>query len=141
MSRNTSSVSSGHDLLSTRGSHRHEEWNTDLLGCCSEPSLCKEASLMTSFHILCVAAVPLFKNGEKLNYAGFLMSVGPGHVLERAIPPISFSLVLKEGIKNTYCVIGVDGLFTFPPESCQVQSLRKNQVSDARLIFFNSLLI
>ncbi|XP_008242040.1 PREDICTED: protein MID1-COMPLEMENTING ACTIVITY 1 isoform X1 [Prunus mume] len=40
MSRNTSSVSSGHDLLSTRGSHRHEEWNTDLLGCCSEPSLC-----------------------------------------------------------------------------------------------------
>ncbi|PQM32969.1 protein MID1-COMPLEMENTING ACTIVITY 1 [Prunus yedoensis var. nudiflora] len=40
ISRNTSSVSSGHDLLSTRGSHRHEEWNTDLLGCCSEPSLC-----------------------------------------------------------------------------------------------------
>lgn len=39
-SRNTSSVSSGHDLLSTRGSHRHEEWHTDLLGCCSEPSLC-----------------------------------------------------------------------------------------------------
>ncbi|PON53487.1 PLAC8 motif-containing protein [Parasponia andersonii] len=39
-SRNTSSVSSGHDLLSTRGSYRHEEWHTDLLGCCSEPSLC-----------------------------------------------------------------------------------------------------
>ncbi|KAJ9703792.1 hypothetical protein PVL29_005179 [Vitis rotundifolia] len=39
-SRNTSSVSSGHDLLSTRGSHRHEEWHSDLLGCCSEPSLC-----------------------------------------------------------------------------------------------------
>ncbi|KAK9948363.1 hypothetical protein M0R45_003944 [Rubus argutus] len=40
ISRNTSSVSSGHDLLSNRGSHRHEEWSTDLLGCCSEPSLC-----------------------------------------------------------------------------------------------------
>ncbi|XP_034683353.1 protein MID1-COMPLEMENTING ACTIVITY 1 [Vitis riparia] len=39
-SRNISSVSSGHDLLSTRGSHRHEEWHSDLLGCCSEPSLC-----------------------------------------------------------------------------------------------------
>ncbi|KAF4375056.1 hypothetical protein CsatB_024275 [Cannabis sativa] len=39
-SRNTSSVSSGHDLLSTRGSSRHEEWHTDLLGCCAEPSLC-----------------------------------------------------------------------------------------------------
>ncbi|XP_038723721.1 protein MID1-COMPLEMENTING ACTIVITY 1-like [Tripterygium wilfordii] len=39
-SRNTSSVSSGHDLLSSKGSHRHEEWNTDLLSCCSEPSLC-----------------------------------------------------------------------------------------------------
>ncbi|KAG4153682.1 hypothetical protein ERO13_D03G007100v2 [Gossypium hirsutum] len=39
-SRNTSSVSSGHDLLSDRGSHRYEEWNADLLGCCSEPSLC-----------------------------------------------------------------------------------------------------
>ncbi|XP_024032819.1 protein MID1-COMPLEMENTING ACTIVITY 1 [Morus notabilis] len=39
-SRNTSSVSSGHDLLSTRCSRRHEEWSNDLLGCCSEPSLC-----------------------------------------------------------------------------------------------------
>ncbi|XP_010266845.1 PREDICTED: protein MID1-COMPLEMENTING ACTIVITY 1-like [Nelumbo nucifera] len=39
-SRTTSSVSSGHDLLSTRGSHRLEEWHSDLLGCCSEPSLC-----------------------------------------------------------------------------------------------------
>ncbi|XP_010266008.1 PREDICTED: protein MID1-COMPLEMENTING ACTIVITY 1-like [Nelumbo nucifera] len=39
-SRTTSLVSSGHDLLSTRGSHRHEEWHSDLLGCCSEPYLC-----------------------------------------------------------------------------------------------------
>lgn len=39
-SRNTSSVSSGRDLLSSKGSHRHEEWHYDLLGCCSEPSLC-----------------------------------------------------------------------------------------------------
>ncbi|KAH1113321.1 hypothetical protein J1N35_006699 [Gossypium stocksii] len=39
-SRNTSSVLSGHDLLFDRGSHRYEEWNADLLGCCSEPSLC-----------------------------------------------------------------------------------------------------
>ncbi|XVE82446.1 hypothetical protein DITRI_Ditri16bG0005400 [Diplodiscus trichospermus] len=39
-SRNTSSVSSGHDLLSDRGSHRYEEWHSDLLGCCSEPYLC-----------------------------------------------------------------------------------------------------
>lgn len=39
-SRNTSSVSSGQDLLSREGSYRHEEWHTDLLGCCSEPLLC-----------------------------------------------------------------------------------------------------
>ncbi|XVF18060.1 hypothetical protein REPUB_Repub10bG0179100 [Reevesia pubescens] len=39
-SRNTSSVSSGRDLLSDRGSHRYEEWHADLLGCCSEPYLC-----------------------------------------------------------------------------------------------------
>ncbi|XP_021300677.1 protein MID1-COMPLEMENTING ACTIVITY 1 [Herrania umbratica] len=39
-SRNTSSVSSGHDLLSDRGSHRYDEWHADLLGCCSEPYLC-----------------------------------------------------------------------------------------------------
>ncbi|KAJ4963995.1 hypothetical protein NE237_023934 [Protea cynaroides] len=38
--RNTSSVSSGHDLVSNRGSHRHEEWHSDLLACCSEPYLC-----------------------------------------------------------------------------------------------------
>ncbi|XP_062144006.1 protein MID1-COMPLEMENTING ACTIVITY 1 [Alnus glutinosa] len=44
-SRKTSSVSSGHDLLSTRGSHRHEEWHTDLLGCCSEPCLCIKTCL------------------------------------------------------------------------------------------------
>ncbi|XP_057961605.1 protein MID1-COMPLEMENTING ACTIVITY 1 [Malania oleifera] len=36
----TTSVSSGHDLLSSKGSHRHEEWHSDLLGCCSEPYLC-----------------------------------------------------------------------------------------------------
>ncbi|XVF15957.1 hypothetical protein REPUB_Repub09cG0200600 [Reevesia pubescens] len=40
ISRNTSSVSSGHDLLSDRGSNRYEEWHADLLGCCSEPYLC-----------------------------------------------------------------------------------------------------
>ncbi|KAE8675733.1 Protein MID1-COMPLEMENTING ACTIVITY 2 [Hibiscus syriacus] len=39
-SRNTSSVSSGHDLLSNRGSHQCGEWHADLLGCCSEPYLC-----------------------------------------------------------------------------------------------------
>ncbi|KAF8405429.1 hypothetical protein HHK36_010335 [Tetracentron sinense] len=46
MSRNTSSVSSGQDLLSTRGSHRHEEWHSDLLGCCSEPYLCMYSYLL-----------------------------------------------------------------------------------------------
>ncbi|XP_042509219.1 protein MID1-COMPLEMENTING ACTIVITY 1-like [Macadamia integrifolia] len=40
ISRNSSSVSSGNDLLSNRGSHWHEEWHSDLLGCCSEPYLC-----------------------------------------------------------------------------------------------------
>ncbi|KAF7129910.1 hypothetical protein RHSIM_Rhsim10G0208100 [Rhododendron simsii] len=39
-SRNTSSVSSGQDLLSTRGSKWADEWHSDLLGCCSEPLLC-----------------------------------------------------------------------------------------------------
>ncbi|XP_077231013.1 cell number regulator 13-like [Tasmannia lanceolata] len=39
-SRNASPISSGHDLVSARGSHRHEEWHSDLLGCCSEPYLC-----------------------------------------------------------------------------------------------------
>ncbi|GLT39282.1 hypothetical protein SLA2020_134800 [Shorea laevis] len=62
-SRNTSPVSSGKDLLSYRGSHGTEEWHTDLLGCCSEPSLCiktffypcgtfsKIASVATNRHI------------------------------------------------------------------------------------------
>ncbi|CAN1341995.1 Protein MID1-COMPLEMENTING ACTIVITY 1 [Linum perenne] len=40
VSRNASSVSSGHDLLSRKGSSHDEEWQTDLLGCCSEPLLC-----------------------------------------------------------------------------------------------------
>lgn len=35
----TSKISPGHDLISNSGSHR-DEWNSDLLGCCSEPSLC-----------------------------------------------------------------------------------------------------
>ncbi|KAF8377797.1 hypothetical protein HHK36_031182 [Tetracentron sinense] len=39
-SRKTSSVSSGHDLLSSRDLHGHEKWHSDLLGCCSEPYLC-----------------------------------------------------------------------------------------------------
>lgn len=39
-SRSLSTVSSGHDLISRRGSHRDEDWHSDLLSCCSEPSLC-----------------------------------------------------------------------------------------------------
>ncbi|CAA2963492.1 Hypothetical predicted protein [Olea europaea subsp. europaea] len=39
-SRITSSVSSGKDLLSSKGSHLFDEWHSDLLGCCSEPLLC-----------------------------------------------------------------------------------------------------
>ncbi|KAF7129599.1 hypothetical protein RHSIM_Rhsim10G0208400 [Rhododendron simsii] len=62
-SRNTSSVSSGQDLLSTRGSKWADEWHSDLLGCCSEPLLCiktcfcpcgtlsKIASVATNRHI------------------------------------------------------------------------------------------
>ncbi|GAB4848444.1 Ca(2+)-dependent cysteine protease [Ancistrocladus abbreviatus] len=38
--RNAPSASSGHDVLSTKGSDRHEEWHSDLLGCFSEPCLC-----------------------------------------------------------------------------------------------------
>ncbi|KAK4741489.1 hypothetical protein SAY87_025077 [Trapa incisa] len=38
--RNTSSVSSDRTLMSNRGSYGHDEWHTDLLGCCSEPLLC-----------------------------------------------------------------------------------------------------
>uniref|UniRef100_A0A2P2Q5E3 Uncharacterized protein MANES_02G108200 n=1 Tax=Rhizophora mucronata TaxID=61149 RepID=A0A2P2Q5E3_RHIMU len=39
-SRNTSPVSSGHDLLSSRDSQLHDDWHTDLPGCSSEPYLC-----------------------------------------------------------------------------------------------------
>ncbi|KAL7216877.1 hypothetical protein ACSBR1_028742 [Camellia fascicularis] len=42
-SRNTSSVSSGRDLLSTRRSNWDDEWHSDLLGCSSEPILCWHA--------------------------------------------------------------------------------------------------
>uniref|UniRef100_A0A2P2KK61 Uncharacterized protein MANES_02G108200 n=1 Tax=Rhizophora mucronata TaxID=61149 RepID=A0A2P2KK61_RHIMU len=45
-SRNTSSVSSGHDLLSSRDSHLHDDWHTDLLGCCSEPYLCMSSQAL-----------------------------------------------------------------------------------------------
>lgn len=37
-SRNASSVSSTHELLSSKGSP--DKWHSDLLGCCSEPLLC-----------------------------------------------------------------------------------------------------
>ncbi|KAJ6821899.1 cell number regulator 13-like [Iris pallida] len=37
--RNANPISSARDLISD-GSDRHEEWHSDLLGCCSEPYLC-----------------------------------------------------------------------------------------------------
>ncbi|KAG1361962.1 cell number regulator 13 [Cocos nucifera] len=43
--RSISPVSSGHDLISNRGSHRHEDWHSDLLDCCSEPYLCMKTFL------------------------------------------------------------------------------------------------
>ncbi|KAL0739493.1 hypothetical protein Bca4012_015703 [Brassica carinata] len=39
-SRSASSVTSGHEMISRKASQHHEEWHTDLLACCSEPSLC-----------------------------------------------------------------------------------------------------
>ncbi|KAJ6838218.1 cell number regulator 13-like [Iris pallida] len=38
--RNANPISSARDLISDGGSHRHEEWHSDLLDCCSEPYLC-----------------------------------------------------------------------------------------------------
>ncbi|KAI3784567.1 hypothetical protein L1987_43668 [Smallanthus sonchifolius] len=38
--RSTSSTSSRQDLLSSRRIHRHEEWHSGPLGCCSEPMMC-----------------------------------------------------------------------------------------------------
>ncbi|KAG6645529.1 protein MID1-COMPLEMENTING ACTIVITY 1-like isoform X1 [Carya illinoinensis] len=69
-SRNTSSVSSGHDLLSTRGSLRHEEWHTDLLGCCSEPCLCIKTLLFpcgTFSKIATVATNRHISSGQACN--------------------------------------------------------------------------
>ncbi|KAK8587131.1 hypothetical protein V6N13_086136 [Hibiscus sabdariffa] len=51
-SRNTSSVSSGHNLLSSRGSHQYDEWHADLLGCCSEPCLSTEDKRNTFFNTI-----------------------------------------------------------------------------------------
>ncbi|KAL9241411.1 hypothetical protein vseg_015527 [Gypsophila vaccaria] len=39
-SRINSSFSSKRDLLPSQVSYKHQEWNTDLLDCCSEPCLC-----------------------------------------------------------------------------------------------------
>ncbi|KAJ1693923.1 hypothetical protein LUZ63_010621 [Rhynchospora breviuscula] len=39
-SRDSSPVTSGHNYISSRGLQMHDEWHADLLGCCSEPSLC-----------------------------------------------------------------------------------------------------
>ncbi|KAL0928259.1 hypothetical protein M5K25_000132 [Dendrobium thyrsiflorum] len=45
VSRSISTVSSGHDLISRKGSHKDEKWHSDLLGCCSEPYLCFKTCL------------------------------------------------------------------------------------------------
>uniref|UniRef100_A0A0A9DRY4 Uncharacterized protein n=1 Tax=Arundo donax TaxID=35708 RepID=A0A0A9DRY4_ARUDO len=43
--RSSSPVSYGHDIVASRGSQR-DEWNADLLGCCSEPALCRSMYLI-----------------------------------------------------------------------------------------------
>nr|GMD09789.1 protein MID1-COMPLEMENTING ACTIVITY 1-like [Ipomoea batatas]GMD75592.1 protein MID1-COMPLEMENTING ACTIVITY 1-like [Ipomoea batatas]GME19063.1 protein MID1-COMPLEMENTING ACTIVITY 1-like [Ipomoea batatas] len=56
--RNNSSFSSKHDLLSSKGSHRYEQWHSDLLGCCSEPLLCTPHR--TSFYFKSLTKFILF---------------------------------------------------------------------------------
>lgn len=51
--RTTSSDSLGHDMSSHREHHGHEEWHSDLLGCCSEPSLCMSI-FMNSFTFIII---------------------------------------------------------------------------------------
>lgn len=70
VSRNTSSVSSGHDLLSNRGSYRYEEWHSDLLGCCSEPMMCIKTFFFpcgTFSRIATVATNKPMTSGEACN--------------------------------------------------------------------------
>ncbi|KAL8476529.1 hypothetical protein ACS0TY_028997 [Phlomoides rotata] len=54
-SRNTSSVSSTHELLSSKGSQ--DEWHSDLLACCSEPLLCLKTLFFPCGTISRVASV------------------------------------------------------------------------------------
>lgn len=69
-SRYASAASSGRDLVSDRGSHRHEEWHSDLLGCCSEPALCMKTFLYpcgTFSKIATVAHNRHFSSAEACN--------------------------------------------------------------------------
>ncbi|KAG1360987.1 Cell number regulator 13 [Cocos nucifera] len=40
--RTASPISLSHDYIAGKGSYSHDEWHSDLLGCCSEPYLCLE---------------------------------------------------------------------------------------------------
>lgn len=70
VSRSVSTVSSGHDLISNRGSHRYEDWHSDLLGCCSEPCLCIKTFFYpcgTFSRIASVAKNKQISSGEACN--------------------------------------------------------------------------
>lgn len=45
VSRSVSTMSSGHDLISRKETHKDGKWHSDLLGCCSEPFLCLKTCL------------------------------------------------------------------------------------------------
>lgn len=69
-SRSTSIVLYGQDLPSTRESYGHNEWHSDLLGCCSEPKLCLKTFFFpcgTFSRIATVATNRHMTSGEACN--------------------------------------------------------------------------
>ncbi|CAH9088331.1 unnamed protein product [Cuscuta epithymum] len=72
--RNTSSVSSKQDLLSSKGSHQYEEWHSDLLGCCSEPLLCIKTLLFPCVTFSKIATVATNKHISSAEACNELMA-------------------------------------------------------------------
>ncbi|KAJ0711514.1 putative PLAC8 motif-containing protein [Helianthus annuus] len=66
--RSTSSTSSRQDLLSSRRIHRHEEWHSGPLGCCSEPMMCVKTLLFPCGTLSKIATAATNRHMSKILY-------------------------------------------------------------------------
>ncbi|XP_024978545.1 protein MID1-COMPLEMENTING ACTIVITY 1-like [Cynara cardunculus var. scolymus] len=95
--RSISSTSSRQDLLE---SHRHEEWHSDLLGCCSEPMMCLKTFLFPCGTLSKIATVATNRHMTSVDACNELVAYS------LIVSCCCYTCCIRRKLRNTFNIRG-----------------------------------